>query len=126
MRIKGDKVTGAKPGDDAAFKAFHKRMTRFANLLATYLNKTPPRLGTRDPADLMTLGKLGFDIRRLGKREMQAFLQAHRHEHIYDEVIERFDCPILKWRDQLRRRARNAPRAAVAEYDSDLPVPTGG
>ena len=75
VRIKGGTVTGAKDGDAEAYKAFYKRMTRFADLLGKYLNKTPPRLGTKDFADLATLGQLGFDIRRLGKKEMQAFLR---------------------------------------------------
>ena len=95
VRIKGDRVTGAKPGDDVAYKAFYKRMTRFADLLRTYLNKPPPRLGTKEFADLGTLAQLGFDIRRLGKKEMQAFLRLIGM-NIYDEVMERFDCPILR------------------------------
>jgi phytoene dehydrogenase-like protein len=95
VRIKGDKVTGAKPGDEVAYKAFYKRMTRFADLLGTYLNKTPPRLGTKDLSDVKTLAQLGFDIRRLGKTEMQAFLRLIGM-NIYDEVVERFDCPVLR------------------------------
>lgn len=95
VRIMGDKVTGAKPGDEVAYKAFHKRMTRFADLLGTYLNKTPPRLGTKDLSDAKTLAQLGFDIRRLGKKEMQAFLRLIGM-NIYDEVVERFDCPVLR------------------------------
>ena len=95
VRIRGATVTGALPGDKVAYKAFHKRMTRFADLLRTYLNKTPPRLGTKDFADLGTLAQLGFDIRRLGKREMQAFLRLIGM-NIYDEVMERFECPTLR------------------------------
>ena len=37
VRIRGATVTGALPGDKVAYKAFHKRMTRFADLLRTYL-----------------------------------------------------------------------------------------
>ncbi len=95
VRIKGDLVTGAKPGDDVAYKAFHKRMTRFADLLRTYLNKTPPRLGSGDLSDTTTLGRLALDVRMLGKKEMQAFLRLIGM-NIYDEVLERFDCPILR------------------------------
>lgn len=95
VRIKGNTVTGALDGDDVAYKAFYKRMTRFADLLRTYLNRTPPRLGTRDWGDLTTLAKLGFDIRRLGRKEMQAFLRLIGM-NIHDEVVERFKCPILR------------------------------
>ena len=95
VRIRGATVTGALPGDKVAYRAFHKRMTRFADLLRTYFNRTPPRLGTKDMADLGTLARLGFDIRRLGRKEMQAFLRLIGM-NIYDEVMERFDCPILR------------------------------
>ncbi|NOR36221.1 MAG: NAD(P)-binding protein, partial [Woeseiaceae bacterium] len=94
VRIKGNKVTGAKEGDAETYKAFHKRMTRFADLLNTYFNKTPPRL-TKNFKDLLTLGQLGFDVRRLGKTEMEAFLRLIGM-NIHDEVVERFDCPVLK------------------------------
>ena len=95
VRIKGNSVTGARDGDAEAYSAFHKRMTRFADLLRTYLNKPPPRLGSRNFGDLATLARLGFDIRRLGKTEMEAFLRLIGM-NIYDEVQERFDCPVLK------------------------------
>ena len=95
VRIKGGTVTGAREDDDATYRAFHKRMTRFADLLRTVLNKTPPRLGTKDLADLGTLAQLGFDIRRLGRKEMQAFLRLIGM-NIYDEVMERFDSPVLR------------------------------
>ena len=95
VRIKGGTVTGAKDGDDVTYKAFHKRMTRFADLLRTYFNRTPPRLGTKEWSDLGTLARLGFDIRRLGKKEMEAFLRLIGM-NIYDEVLERFDCPVLR------------------------------
>ena len=95
VRISGDTVTGAKDGDAESYRAFHKRMTRFADLLGTYLNKTPPRLGTRDFKDLKVLARLGFDIRRLGKTEMREFLRLIGM-NIHDEVTERFSCPVLK------------------------------
>ena len=95
VRIAGDTVTGAREGDAESYRAFHKRMTRFADLLGTYLNKTPPRLGTKDFKDLKVLARLGFDIRRLGKKEMQEFLRLIGM-NIHDEVTERFSCPVLK------------------------------
>jgi phytoene dehydrogenase-like protein len=95
VRLKGSSVTGGLEGDAAAYKAFYKRMTRFADLLCTYLNKTPPRLGTRDRGDLGTLAQLGFDIRRLGRKEMQAFLRLIGM-NIHDEVNERFKRDTLK------------------------------
>ena len=45
--------------------------------------------------DLGTLAQLGFDIRRLGKSEMEAFLRLIGM-NIHDEVTERFESPVLK------------------------------
>jgi phytoene dehydrogenase-like protein len=95
VRIREGSVTGASDGDAERFAVFHKRMTRFADVLRTYFNKTPPRLGSKDFKDLATLGRLGLDLRMLGKKEMRAFLRLIGM-NIYDEVVERFDCPVLK------------------------------
>ena len=95
VRIKGNSVDGVGDDDAESFRRFRKRMTRFADLLRTYLNKTPPRLGTKDVKDLMTLGQLGFDLRRLGKTEMQEFLRLIGM-NIHDEIDERFENPLLK------------------------------
>lgn len=95
VRLDADDVTGVSPADAAEYRAFRKRIARFAKLLAKYLNKPPPRLGTRDTQDLMTLGQLGFDIRRLGKVEMQEFLRVIGM-NIHDELTERFDNGLLK------------------------------
>ena len=78
-------VSGVGDADARSYREFHKRMTRFARCSNTYFNKTPPRLGSKDMADLMTLGKLGFDLRRLGKNEMQEFLRLIGM-NIHDEV----------------------------------------
>ena len=95
VRLKGDTAEGVSDEDAANYRRFHKRMTRFADLLRKYLNKAPPRLGTTDFRDLVTLGQLGFDIRRLGKEEMQEFLRLIGM-NIHDELDERFESPLLK------------------------------
>ena len=95
LRIRGNTVEGASDDDADSFRAFFKRMTRFSELLNTYLNRTPPRLGTKTLRDLGTLARLGFDIRRLGKTEMEAFLRLIGM-NIHDEVTERFENPLLK------------------------------
>ena len=90
VRIKGGTVTGAKDGDAEAYKAFYKRMTRFADLLGKYLNKTPPRLAMdASKSDLFTLASLGLDLRRLGKVEMREFLRLIAM-NIFDEVNEKY------------------------------------
>lgn len=95
LRIKGNSVEGVSDSDAASYRDFYKRMTRFADLLRRYFNKTPPRLGSSDFKDLLTLGQLGFDVRRMGKSEMQAFLRLIGM-NIHDEVVERFESPLLK------------------------------
>lgn len=95
LRLTSDTVTGVSDEDAEQYRRFRKRMTRFADLLRTYFNKTPPRLGSKDFSDLATLAKLGFDIRRMGKDEMQEFLRLIGM-NIHDEVTERFESPLLK------------------------------
>lgn len=95
VRLKGDSAEGVSDEDAASYRRFRKRVTRFSDLLRKYLNKPPPRLGTRDFKDLVTLGQLGFDIRRLGKEEMQEFLRLIGM-NIHDELDERFENPLLK------------------------------
>jgi phytoene dehydrogenase-like protein len=95
VRIDGLSVEGVDDADAKSYREFQKRMARFAKLLNTYLNKTPPRLGTKSFADLATLARQGFDVRRLGKNEMQEFLRLIGM-NIHDEVTERFASPLLK------------------------------
>jgi len=95
VRISDTSVEGVSAADAASYRDFRKRMTRFANVLRKYLNKAPPRLGVKSFKDLMTLGQLGFDIRRLGKEEMREFLRLIGM-NIHDELNERFENPLLK------------------------------
>ena len=95
LRIDGDTVTGVGDGEAMEYLAFCERMQRFADLLETQFNKTPPRLGSGDTRDLLALGKLGFDIRRLGKHDMRELLRLIGM-NIHDEVTERFSHPLLK------------------------------
>ena len=96
VRYNGNEVTGTGDDDASSYKDFHRRMTRFADLLQTYLNKTPPRLAKdASRSDMLTLAQLGFDIRRLGKVEMQEFLRLIGM-NIFDELTERFENSLLK------------------------------
>lgn len=95
IRYQGKNITGVNEEDEKNYIEFHDRMVRFSDLLKTYLNKRPPRLGTKNTKDLLTLAKLGFDIRRMGKTEMREFLRLIGM-NIYDELDERFVNPYLK------------------------------
>ncbi len=95
LRLKPDSVEGVSDEDAEQYRDFRKRMARFSDLLRKYFNKTPPRLGSNDFKDLMTLGQLGLDVRMLGKAEMEALLRLI-FMNIHDEVTERFESPLLK------------------------------
>lgn len=96
VRFNGNEVSGVSDEDAASFKDFHRRMTRFADLLQTYMNRRPPRLAKdASRSDMLTLAQLGFDLRRLGKVEMREFLRLIGM-NIYDELVERFDSGLLK------------------------------
>lgn len=95
VRLLGDSVEGVSDDDAESYRGFYKRMTRFSDLLRKYLNKAPPRLGAKDLKNLLALGQLGFDLRRLGKEEMQEFLRLIGM-NIHDELNERFASPLLK------------------------------
>ena len=96
VRYNGNEVSGTSDEDAASYKDFHRRMTRFADLLQTYLNRRPPRLAKdASKSDLLTLAQFGLDIRRLGKVEMQEFLRLIGI-NIYDELVERFESGLLK------------------------------
>jgi phytoene dehydrogenase-like protein len=95
VRISGTSVAGVSDSDAESYREFQNRMIRYADLLKPYLNKAPPRLGSKDFKDLATLAMLGFDVRRLGKSEMREFLRLIGM-NIYDELVERFESPLLR------------------------------
>ena len=95
IRFEGDQVSGVSDDDAEQYRRFHKRTTRFSDLLRKVLNKRPPRLGTTDKADLFMLARLGLDIRLLGRAEMREFLRLIGM-NIHDEVTERFENPLLR------------------------------
>ncbi len=96
VRIVGNEVSGAGQDDADSYRRFHARMCRYADLLKTYVNQTPPRLGRDAPkGDMLTLARLGFDLRRLGRTEMREFLRLIGM-NIYDEVVERFGSQLLR------------------------------
>jgi len=81
--------------DRAGLQEFRERMLRFAKLLRPYLNRRPPLLVNNDTADKLTIGRLGLDIRRLGRREMQEFLRLIAI-NIYDVLHEHFETELVQ------------------------------
>jgi len=95
LTIRGDHAESLSDEDAENLRAFHGRMTRYADLLNNFLNKAPPRLGTKNMADMFTLAQLGFAVRRLGRNDMREFLRLIGM-NIFDELEEKFDNPLLK------------------------------
>ncbi len=95
VRLHGDDVQGVSDNDAAEYRDFRQRTTKFADLLRKFLNKKPPRLGTKSFEDLATLGQLGLNLRLLGMDDMQAFLRLIGM-NIHDEVTERFESSLLR------------------------------
>ena len=95
LRLIGGTVEGVSSADRHNLRDFHRRMTRFADLLQTCFDKPPPRLANGSTRDLALLVRLGFDLRRLGKTEMREFLRLIGM-NIFDEVEERFENPLLR------------------------------
>src|SRR3546814_5458559 len=84
-------LSGAPHPDAAAFQALHRRLSRFAAVLAPKLLETPPRIERPDWRELAGLAKLGLDIRRLGAEDAREFLRALRsnaHDVILDEIAD--------------------------------------
>jgi phytoene dehydrogenase-like protein len=95
VRISGASVQGVSASDQAAMQEYHRRMTRFAGIIGKLHDQVPPRLGTTDRGDLLSLMKLGWRIRRLGRKDMREFLRI-AGINVYDVLQEHFESELLK------------------------------
>ena len=68
-------VAAGAPEDAVAYPAFMARLRRLAGALGPMLGSAPPRLGTDAWSDRIALLKLGWQIRRLGRRDMLELLR---------------------------------------------------
>jgi phytoene dehydrogenase-like protein len=88
----GDGLAGS---DAEAYRQHGAEMRRFAAALAPVLGEAPPRLGTLDFKNLAAFAKLGWRLRRLGRRDMRELLRIGGM-NAYDLLEERFADPLLK------------------------------
>ena len=93
--IDGDAVTGTDKDDAAAFRSYLLSMQRFAKTLRPFWLKTMPRIGNASVAELLTLGRLGLNIRMLGKADMRELLRVASLP-ARDLMDENFDNDLLK------------------------------
>ena len=81
--------------DALAYSNYTARMRRFAGALAPIFSRTPPRLGTTAWADRLALLRIGWQIRRLGRRDMRELLRIGGM-NVYDLLEENFESAALK------------------------------
>jgi len=82
-------------GDAAAYRDYRARMQRFAKTLIPLFSKPPPRLGTTDWSDRLALLGLGWQLRKLGKRDMRELLRIGGM-NVHDLLEEHFESPALQ------------------------------
>lgn len=93
--IDGAAVSGVGEEDAAAYARFHAQNRRFARVLDGFFSRPLPSLVEREWADTLSLLKLGWGLRRLGKADMQDLLRIGLI-NIYDVANEHFASPLLK------------------------------
>jgi phytoene dehydrogenase-like protein len=91
----GGRLSGSSREDLEAYSAFHAQNLRFAKVLDGFFSRRPPSLVERGWRDTLSLLKLGWDLRRLGKDDMQDLMRIGLI-NIYDVANEHFDSELLK------------------------------
>jgi phytoene dehydrogenase-like protein len=86
---------GLSAADAAAFNAYRERMRRFAAAIAPIFSRIPPRLGTNAWSDRLSLLRMAWQIRKLGRNDMRELLRIGGM-NVYDLLEENFDSAALK------------------------------
>ena len=81
--------------DAAALPVYHARLRRLAAAMQPVLENAPPRLGTDSWRDRLSWLRLGWRIRRLGRRDMRDLLRIGGM-CVQDLLDEHFETPLLK------------------------------
>ena len=88
-------LAGMAPAERTAHAELMARLHRFGRALAPVLNAAPPRLGSGAGVDRLALLKLGWQIRRLGRRDMRELLRIGGM-CVYDLLQENLSSPLLQ------------------------------
>src|ERR1700730_1036052 len=86
---------GLSAADAQSYAVYTARMRRFAAALAPVFSRVPPRLGTTGWTDRLALLRIGWRLRRLGRRDMRELLRIGGM-NVYDLLEENFDSAALK------------------------------
>ncbi len=93
--VEGDTVRGVSVGDQAAYQLFQRQNRRFARVLAGFCARPLPRLVRRSRRDTLSLARLAWDVRTLGREDMRELLRVGAI-NIFDVVEEKFENALLK------------------------------
>ena len=88
-------VSGVGENDINSYREYSRLMRRYADTLKPYWLKTIPRVGINSIADLMTFGRMGLNLRLLGRKDMREFLRIIALP-ARDLMDENFENEILK------------------------------
>src|ERR1700692_1203786 len=86
---------GLSAADAQSYAVYTARMRRFAAALAPMFSRVPPRLGTSGWADRLALLRIGWQIRKLGRRDMRELLRIGGM-NVHDLLEENFESAALK------------------------------
>ena len=95
LNLSASGVAAQSPADAASYPVFMARMRRLAGSLSTLFGATAPRLGTTAWSDRFAFLKLGWQIRRLGKKDMRELLRIIGM-NVYDLLEDEIHSPALK------------------------------
>lgn len=97
LRLNGRRLDGEgiSQAERAAYTAFVDRLDRFAKVLQTTFTQRPPRLVDGDLRDNLSLAKLAWSVRGLGREDMRELLRIGAI-NIYDVLQEEFTNELLK------------------------------
>ncbi|HEY1725053.1 MAG TPA: NAD(P)/FAD-dependent oxidoreductase [Steroidobacteraceae bacterium] len=91
----GSELASCCAADAAAYPSFQQRLQRLGAALQPMLEATPPRLGTDSWQDRWSWLRLGWRLRRLGRRDMRELLRIGGM-CVQDLLDEQFETPLLK------------------------------
>ncbi|MEH6593145.1 MAG: NAD(P)/FAD-dependent oxidoreductase [Halioglobus sp.] len=138
ITITPNSLRGASVEDSAAYLEYRRLLGKFADAINPFWHKRPPMIADGDMGDLATLGKFGWNLRRLGKDDMREMMRMIALP-AQDLMDEHFEDPALKaalsWDCNLGsklapRSPNNAVLALLLRMSGDLtgglPLPAGG
>ena len=111
-------LAGVGADDALAYSGFAERMGRFASALQPFWLKTMPRIGSAHFGDWATFGRIGFNLRRMGKKEFREFLRVAplptrdlMDEQFHDDALK----AMLSWDGLIGSKlAPRSPNSAVS------------